>query len=34
MVSALTILGLNEMMARYASYDDLAGTIPHRFNGS
>lgn len=31
MVSALTILGLDEMMARYASYQDLAETIRHRF---
>ena len=31
MVSALTILGLDEMMARYASYEDLAETIRHRF---
>ncbi|MGO7418222.1 HipA domain-containing protein, partial [Rhizobium ruizarguesonis] len=27
MVSALTILGLDEMMARYASYEDLAERI-------
>ncbi|MHA3916594.1 type II toxin-antitoxin system HipA family toxin [Halovulum sp. GXIMD14793] len=32
MVSALTILGLDEMMARYASYVDLAEIIRHRFN--
>jgi serine/threonine-protein kinase HipA len=32
MVSALTILGLDEMMARYASYEDLAEIIRHRFN--
>ena len=32
MVSALTILGLDEMMARYASYEDLAELIRHRFN--
>lgn len=32
MVSALTILGLDEMMARYASYADLAEIIRHRFN--
>lgn len=31
MVSALTILGLDEMMARYASYQDLADIIRHRF---
>ena len=31
MVSALTILGLDEMMARYASYQDLAEIIRHRF---
>jgi len=31
MVSALTILELDEMMARYASYEDLAETIRHRF---
>lgn len=31
MVSALTILGLDEMMARYASYADLAEVIRHRF---
>jgi serine/threonine-protein kinase HipA len=32
MVSALTILGLDEMMARYASYADLAEIIRHRFS--
>ncbi|MEA3537179.1 type II toxin-antitoxin system HipA family toxin [Rhizobium sp. CC-YZS058] len=32
MVSALTMLGLDEMMARYASYEDLAELIRHRFN--
>lgn len=32
MVSALTILGLDEMMARYASYEDLAEIIRHRFS--
>jgi serine/threonine-protein kinase HipA len=32
MVSALTILGLDEMMARYASYSDLAEIIRHRFS--
>lgn len=31
MVSALTILGLDEMMARYASYENLAEIIRHRF---
>ena len=31
MVSALTILGLDEMMARYASYETLAEIIRHRF---
>ena len=31
MVSALTILGLHEMMARYASYEDLATIVRHRF---
>lgn len=31
MVSALTILGLDEMMARYASYAELAEIIRHRF---
>lgn len=31
MVSALTIAGLDEMMARYASYEDLAETIRQRF---
>lgn len=30
-VSALTILGLDEMMARYASYPDLAERIRHGF---
>jgi len=32
MVSALTMLGLDEMMARYASYEDLAALIRHRFS--
>ncbi len=32
MVSALTMLGLDEMMARYASYQDLAEIIRHRFS--
>jgi len=31
MLSALTLLGLDEMMARYASYEDLAELIRHRF---
>ena len=31
MVSALTLLGLDDMMARYASYEDLAEIIRHRF---
>ncbi len=31
MVSALTLLALDEMMARYASYQDLAELIRHRF---
>ncbi|WP_322098969.1 type II toxin-antitoxin system HipA family toxin [Fodinicurvata fenggangensis] len=31
MVSGLTMLGLDEMMARYASYEDLAELIRHRF---
>lgn len=31
MVSALTMFGLDEMMARYASYADLADIIRHRF---
>ncbi len=31
MVSALTMLGLSEMTARYASYEDLAESIRHRF---
>lgn len=31
MVSALTILGLHEMQARYASYEKLAEQIRHRF---
>jgi serine/threonine-protein kinase HipA len=32
MVSALTMLGLDEMMARYASYEELATIIRHRFD--
>lgn len=31
MVSALTLMGLDEMMARYASYQDFAEIIRHRF---
>lgn len=31
MVSALTLLALDEMMAAYASYEDLADLIRHRF---
>ncbi len=31
MVSALTLFGLDEMMARYASYEDLCGLIRDRF---
>jgi serine/threonine-protein kinase HipA len=31
MVSALTLFGLDEMMARYASYEHLAEIIRHRF---
>lgn len=31
MVSALTMFGLDEMMARYASYQDFAEIIRHRF---
>jgi len=31
MVSALTLFGLNEMTARYASYEDLAEIIRYRF---
>ncbi|TVS19132.1 MAG: type II toxin-antitoxin system HipA family toxin [Gammaproteobacteria bacterium] len=33
MVSALTMLGLDETMARYASYEDLAEVVRHRFTG-
>lgn len=32
MVSALTLLALDEMMARYASYADLSAIIRHRFS--
>ncbi|MBB3061882.1 type II toxin-antitoxin system HipA family toxin [Microbulbifer rhizosphaerae] len=31
MVSALTLLGLDDMMARYASYETLAEIVRHRF---
>jgi serine/threonine-protein kinase HipA len=31
MVSALTLFGLDELMARYASYEDFATIIRHRF---
>jgi serine/threonine-protein kinase HipA len=31
MVSALTLFGLDELMGRYASYEDLATIIRHRF---
>ena len=31
MVSALTLFGLDEMMARYASYEDFAEVVRHRF---
>lgn len=31
MVSALTMLGLDEMMARYAGYEELAEIVRHRF---
>ncbi len=34
MVSALTLLGLDEMMARYASYEELAEIIRHRFKNA
>ncbi|MGZ8982477.1 MAG: type II toxin-antitoxin system HipA family toxin [Methylotenera sp.] len=34
MLSALTLLGLDEMMARYASYEDLAHIIRHRFRNA
>ncbi|WP_425404327.1 type II toxin-antitoxin system HipA family toxin [Hwanghaeella sp.] len=32
MVSALTLFGMDEMMARYASYEDLAEIVRHRFS--
>ncbi|MDH5378199.1 MAG: type II toxin-antitoxin system HipA family toxin [Gammaproteobacteria bacterium] len=31
MVSALTLFGLDDLMARYASYEDLAEIVRHRF---
>lgn len=31
MLSALTLLGLDEMMARYASYEDFAELVRHKF---
>jgi serine/threonine-protein kinase HipA len=34
LVSALTLLGLDEMMARYASYEVLAEIIRHRFTAA
>jgi len=34
MVSALTLLGLDEMMARYAGYQDLAEMIRHKFTNA
>ncbi|MCF6254962.1 MAG: type II toxin-antitoxin system HipA family toxin [Gammaproteobacteria bacterium] len=34
MVSGLTLLSLDEMMARYASYEDLAEIIRHRFRNA
>ena len=34
MVSALTLFGLDEMMARYASYETLAEIIRHRFTNA
>lgn len=34
MVSALTVLGLDELMARYASYEELAEIIRHRFTNA
>jgi serine/threonine-protein kinase HipA len=33
MVSALTLFGLDDMMARYASYETFAEIIRHRFDG-
>jgi len=34
MISALTLQGLDELMARYASYEDLAEIIRHRFRAA
>jgi serine/threonine-protein kinase HipA len=34
MVSALTLLGLDEMMARYASYEDLAEIVRRKFRNA
>ncbi len=34
MVSVLTLLGIDEMMARYASYKDLAEIIRHKFTNA
>ncbi|MDQ6971469.1 MAG: HipA domain-containing protein [Mariprofundaceae bacterium] len=34
LVSALTLLGLDEIMARYASYENLAEIIRHRFDNA
>jgi len=34
MVSALTLLGLDEMMGRYANYQDLAEIIRHKFTNA
>jgi serine/threonine-protein kinase HipA len=34
MVSALTLFGLDELMARYASYEDLAEIIRYKFNNA
>ena len=34
MVSALTLLGLDEIMARYASYQDLAEIVRHKFTNA
>ncbi|MDF1615520.1 type II toxin-antitoxin system HipA family toxin [Desulfurivibrio dismutans] len=33
MVSALTLFGLDEMLARYAGYEELAEIVRHRFTG-
>jgi serine/threonine-protein kinase HipA len=34
LLSALTLLGLDEMMARYASYQDLAEIVRHQFSAA